>query len=252
MKKLMIIMFVGFVTVGMYGQNTERSNTTDQTAPAQFKTSEMQKLEEINVVSKSTLCKFMENSIEYPEISAEQYEEGEVVVQFLIDENGNVSNIQIVNSVSPRLDQIVIDCLEKTDGQWQAALVDGEPVETEKKLYVVFDVEGNSPHKDIAHSKLQSGINAIKEANTLEANDLSEVKFKQKSDRLYSRALALFEDASKYTAEEPSISFWEAKAYSGLGNMSMMQEKLNEFNQLLSPDENLVKEYVMIGFNRSN
>lgn len=248
MKKLMIIMFVCFVCIGTYGQTTERRMTSDETVPAQFKTSEMQKLEEISIMSQSPLSMYMQKNIEYPDISEEQLEEGEVVVQFLIDKNGDVSNIQIVNSVSPQLDQTVIDCLKETDGQWQAALVDGEPVETEKKVYVIFDLAGNASHEDIALAKLQSGIDAINEANTLDANGFSEEKLKQKSYRLYNRALSLFEEAGKYKAEEASIAFWEAKAYSEMGNMSMMQEKLNEFNQLLSPDENLVKEYVMIGF----
>ncbi len=239
-------MLVSFVAIGTYSQTTERSEESDKTTPAQFKTAEMQLIEEVNVMSQSPICNFMQNQLEVPEVSATLEQEGEVVVQFTIEENGELSDIEVINSVSPDLDQAVIDCLQKTNGQWEAALLDGRAVETERKLHVIFDMEGNTPHLEMAGKLLQEGIETFNQASALNENSYSEEKLMRKSDRLYNRALYFFDEAGKYKAEQASVSFWEAKTYGAMGDMSMRQEKLDEYLHLISPDETVNSDYVSI------
>ncbi|MGC9330639.1 MAG: energy transducer TonB [Bacteroidales bacterium] len=51
------------------------------------------------------LLKYLTENTKYPEIAKENGIEGKVYVQFVIDKNGNVTNVTIVRSVDPYLDK---------------------------------------------------------------------------------------------------------------------------------------------------
>jgi len=82
MKRVLIVLLLGFMATGIHAQNKERSITNEGIIPAHFQTNKMQRLEEVTVQPQSPICCFLQNEIEYPEQCAEIYEEGEVVVQF--------------------------------------------------------------------------------------------------------------------------------------------------------------------------
>ena len=49
--------------------------------------------------------KFLANNIKYPAAAIEAKEQGKVIVQFIVEKDGSVSNIRVVRSISPLLDQ---------------------------------------------------------------------------------------------------------------------------------------------------
>ncbi|MDX8338852.1 energy transducer TonB [Draconibacterium sp. IB214405] len=62
--------------------------------------------------------------------------EGTEVVQFVIDPEGRVSDITIVNSVSPEVDDMITAILEETDRMWIPGKNNGVPVAMEKELAI--------------------------------------------------------------------------------------------------------------------
>jgi TonB family protein len=68
--------------------------------------------------------------------------EGAVVVQFNVNPTGNLSEIQVIESVSPEFDHSVISTLEATNGMWNPGTINDRPVPMEKEMVVVFKTEG--------------------------------------------------------------------------------------------------------------
>lgn len=251
MKKALFMMLLCFVALGLYGQNNERSRKSDVDVQAEFRTDQMQTLPEVSVQPKSSICCFLEKEIQYPELSTEIEEEGEVVVQLTISDRGNISDMQIVNSVSERLDRQVINCLANTDGKWSPAMDDGIPVESTRKIHVIFDILGNPTHEEISLNQYSTGVKQLHQAEMIEQDPfLAQNKKDRKTERAYKSALNHFNTASKYTAEEPTIIFMQAKVYEKMGNASMMQDKYNEFEELVSNSDNTLDLYVTIGSNK--
>ncbi len=180
-------------------------------------------------------------------MSTEIEEEGEVVVQLTISDRGNISDMQIVNSVSQTLDKQVIKCLANTEGKWSPAKEDGIPVESTRKIHVIFDILGNATHEEISLSHYALGVKHLQLGELIE-NDpfLAQNKKDRKASRAYKSALNHFNTASKYTAEEPTLIFMQAKAYEHMGNASMMQDRYDEFEELVSNDDNTLDLYVTI------
>nr|WP_321453851.1 energy transducer TonB [uncultured Carboxylicivirga sp.] len=244
MKRIMIVLLLGFMAIGIQAQR-------NGIIPAQFQTNKIQTLEEVTVRPQSPICCYLQSEIEYPEVSAEILEEGEVVVQFIIEEDGEIRDLEIINSVSRLLDDQVITCLKKTSGSWAPALLDGQAIESTHKLYVIFDVEGNTPLKDLCFDHYKTGVKYSMEADKV-AKDvfMTYDKRNKKAERLYNRALTQFAIASKYQAEEASICYWQFKTHEKMGNMSMMKEKMDIYYELLSPDEDIIEEFVTIAYPR--
>ena len=63
--------------------------------------------------------------------------EGRVVLQFVIDKEGHVTDIQVLRSVTPELDQAAIDAV-KNSPKWAPGMQDGEPVNVKYTLPIVF------------------------------------------------------------------------------------------------------------------
>jgi len=72
---------------------------------------------------------------------------GAVMVQFNVFPTGNLSEIQVIESVSPEFDRSVIRTLEATNGMWNPGTINGRPVPMEKEIIVVFKFEGTDLFK---------------------------------------------------------------------------------------------------------
>lgn len=62
----------------------------------------------------------------YPHLSKEYHIEGTVIINFHVDENGKVSQFQVVQSGGPLFDETVITAIEDT--KWSPATIDGKPI----------------------------------------------------------------------------------------------------------------------------
>ncbi len=75
--------------------------------------------------------------LKYPKAALEKGIEGTVYLQFIVEKNGTLSNIEVIRSDSPELNQSAIDALEALP-KWIPAKVKGEPVRTIQVLPVLF------------------------------------------------------------------------------------------------------------------
>ncbi|MBT3383764.1 MAG: hypothetical protein HN778_19680 [Prolixibacteraceae bacterium] len=73
-----------------------------------------------------------------PKSAAECQKEGTEIVQFTVTKSGNLTDFKVINSVCTELDKEVIRVLKTTNGMWNPALKDGEPVAIKKEVAFMF------------------------------------------------------------------------------------------------------------------
>lgn len=88
----------------------------------------------------TSLNNYMKTHIVYPEESKKWLKEGTEVVAFTINEKGEVADFQVINSVSPEIDEEVIRVLKTTSRMWNPGLNNGKPISMEKEVSVVFNI----------------------------------------------------------------------------------------------------------------
>ncbi|WP_246000833.1 energy transducer TonB [Pontibacter diazotrophicus] len=84
------------------------------------------------------LLSFLGTNIKYPEAAQEAKVEGLTVVKFTVEENGSVTNIQTVKSLSPETDQEAVRVVKMTSGNWAPGKQDGETVRVDYTLPIRF------------------------------------------------------------------------------------------------------------------
>lgn len=83
------------------------------------------------------LVQFLSQNVVYPRIAVENGIEGKVIVQFVVDKDGSITNVQIVKSVDPSLDKEakrVISAMPK----WSPGFQRGKPVRVKYTVPVNF------------------------------------------------------------------------------------------------------------------
>ena len=84
--------------------------------------------------------------IKYPNSAVEEGVQGRVVVEFIIEKNGEVSNVNIVNSVDERLDDEVLKVV-RASPKWKPATIKGEAVRVKTSIPVEFRLTRDSKIK---------------------------------------------------------------------------------------------------------
>lgn len=85
-----------------------------------------------------SLNDYLSNCLRYPEECLKSKDEGTEVVKFEITPEGELKNFEVINSVSPEIDEHLIEMLKKTSGMWSPGMKNGVPVSTEKEISVAF------------------------------------------------------------------------------------------------------------------
>lgn len=78
-------------------------------------------------------------NIVYPKAAKEAGIEGKVLIKAVIDENGNVTETEVVKSVSPDCDKAAVDAIKKT--KFSPAMKDDKPVTTEVEIPIMFKLK---------------------------------------------------------------------------------------------------------------
>ncbi|MDY3090405.1 MAG: energy transducer TonB [Porphyromonas sp.] len=86
------------------------------------------------------LSKFLGQNIQYPQMAQEMGVEGRVVLQFIVETDGQVSSVRIVRSVENSLDLEALRVL-LTSPKWQPAVHQGKPVRSRFTLPVQFRLQ---------------------------------------------------------------------------------------------------------------
>jgi len=102
---------------------------------------------------------------------------GAVVTQFQVLPTGNLSEIQVIDGVSPEFDRSVISTLEATNGMWNPGTINDHPVPMEKEVIVVFRFEGTD-------------IYQVAQLSKIKGDDLMKEGKYNRAVKLYTKALA--------------------------------------------------------------
>ncbi len=86
---------------------------------------------------RSAWAKYLNKNIEYPDKAVKYLLKGTVVVQFLIDKNGEAYDFEIFRSANYWMDKEALRVLKKS-GKWTPAEKDGVPVKSYKLQPITF------------------------------------------------------------------------------------------------------------------
>ena len=83
------------------------------------------------------LLSFIKNNLEYPQKAIDEQTEGRVIIRFVINSNGEISDPTILKGINKNLDQAAIDVINKLP-RWKPGQQDGQPVSVRFTLPIVF------------------------------------------------------------------------------------------------------------------
>jgi periplasmic protein TonB len=81
-------------------------------------------------------ARFLNRNLRYPQDAADNLIQGQVIVQFIVDQEGNISNVEAISGPD-ELKQEAIRVIKKS-GKWTAAIQNGRKVKSYKKQPIVF------------------------------------------------------------------------------------------------------------------
>jgi TonB family protein len=89
-------------------------------------------------LSDSSIDSFILKNVYYPAVACENEIQGKVLVSFVVETDGSVSNIEIVKPVHPTLDKEAVRCVRRTDGRWISGMQNGEKIPMKIKIEFEF------------------------------------------------------------------------------------------------------------------
>ena len=136
MKKLLFFLILGFTTL-----TTARAQNTDTPCGKVFHVVEQMPQ---FPGGQAAMMKFIADSLRYPSVACENRIEGRVVVQFVVDCEGNILNPLVVWSVDPLLDREAIR-LVKLMPKWIPGRQNGKPVNVTCLIPIRFKLHEEKP-----------------------------------------------------------------------------------------------------------
>ncbi len=169
---------------------------------------------------------FLQENLCYPPHAYKWGIGGTVVVQFKVLPTGNLAEFLVINSVTPECDKAVISALEATQGMWNPGTNNGNPVEMEKEVSVVFKFEGSEMYKTAQYYAVRAD-KALKEGNYSKAIKLYNKAFAfcpNCPSKIYQRGLANY-----YSGDQKgALKDFERSARLGFHPADIMLLKLRE------------------------
>ncbi|WP_163324504.1 energy transducer TonB [Draconibacterium mangrovi] len=146
--------------------------------------------------------------------------EGTEVIKFTINTDGSLSDIEVVNSVSPAVDNILTSILEETNYMWMPGKNNGVPVAMEKEI--AFQI------------KLGMTESAAEDRDfTAIAQDhFTKGAEKLFFDRKTKKAIKCFEAAARYRPYDQSTLYMLALCEVDRGNTEAAQAYVDRFRKL--------------------
>ena len=83
------------------------------------------------------LLSFIKDNLEYPQKAIDEQTEGRVIIRFVVNSNGEISDPTILKGINKNLDQAAIDVINKLP-RWKPGQQDGQKVNVKYTLPVVF------------------------------------------------------------------------------------------------------------------
>lgn len=87
----------------------------------------------------SALQQHISNHLIYPEVSKDMGDQGKVYLSFVVEKDGNITNIKVERGVTMELDREAKRII-RTMPKWNPGKVNGEPVRTRVYLPLIFRI----------------------------------------------------------------------------------------------------------------
>lgn len=87
-----------------------------------------------------SLLKWISKQLEYPERALDMGIQGKVIIQFVVEKDGSVSNAKVVRPVDPMLDKEALRVVNKM-GKWTPGKQQGEAVRSYYTLPIQFKIQ---------------------------------------------------------------------------------------------------------------
>lgn len=85
----------------------------------------------------AAMMKWLSENVKYPAIAAENNIQGRVMVSFIVERDGSVSDVKILRSVDPSLDKEAIRLINSMP-KWKPGMQTGKPVRARFNIPVTF------------------------------------------------------------------------------------------------------------------
>jgi len=161
MKTKLFFAICMLIATFAFGQNSE-INEVEVTAP-QF-TGQQNAVLAQKGSSNEMVRNWLKGNIVYPERAIKCGIEGTEVVKFTVTTEGNVADIQFVNSVCPEINYAIESALETTNGMWLPGLNNGEPVAMSNEISFAFCCK-TTDENDVTNRFKEKATNYFSAAN---------------------------------------------------------------------------------------
>ena len=88
----------------------------------------------------AALMKYLSGNIKYPTISQETGSQGKVIVQFVVDKDGTITNPEVVRGVDPYLDKEAVRVISSMP-KWKPGVQNGKKVRVKYTVPVMFRLQ---------------------------------------------------------------------------------------------------------------
>jgi TonB family protein len=105
-----------------------------------------------------TIAAFLMRKIRYPAMAREAGKQGEVIVSFIINENGNATDYKIENKLGNGIDEEVLNVFKQLPGDWVPGRLNNKTVAVQCEIPLVFEI--NKP-RDAPHQPNQIVISVF-------------------------------------------------------------------------------------------
>jgi len=163
MKRIIMLLLCLTISVITFGQ--EKKEYLDEirgikvTAP---KFTGQKVLPKITYENESNpLYDYLLTNIQYPEESKKLWIEGTEVVQFVVTPKGDVTDFNIINSLSPEIDNEVIRVLKTTNQMWKPGMNNDDLVAMEKEVSIVFNIKQNDNSVSAENFEIEAKKNFV-------------------------------------------------------------------------------------------
>ena len=101
------------------------------------------------------LMKWLQDNMKYPKEAQDAKQQGRVIVSFVVEKDGSITNVRVVKSVTPSLDEEAIRVV-KAMPKWNPGMQNGEPVRVNYTVPISFQLYGgktdvNAPSGSTIH-----------------------------------------------------------------------------------------------------
>ena len=100
------------------------------------------------------LMKYLQKNIRYPQICKEQRVQGRVIVQFVVNADSTITDVNVIKPVNPYLDQEALRVV-KAMPKWNPGKQRGEPVRVRFTLPVTFRLPADTVKVDAVSADKQ-------------------------------------------------------------------------------------------------